>query len=186
MKKWILGLFALVVLTAPVHAGSIGPMLAHWDSSSSGEDQGAGVRLTLDLGPDWNLELRTSWLDSFFIIGDGLLFRIEAFPIDMGLSYGFDTPGKIRPYVGAGITYLDIKPNVVDTDIRNQIDVRIPEEVGIHFMAGLDYPIMNDKLTLFGEAIYRSIKATANSADIRDFDTDMTGLGANFGLALSF
>ena len=186
MRKWILGLFALTVLAAPLHAGSIGPMVAHWDSKDAGEDQGAGVRVTVDLGPDWNLELRTSWLDSFFQIGDGILFRIEAFPIDMGLSYNFDTGVKIVPYVGAGITYLDINPNVVDTDIRNEIEVRMPEEVGINFLAGFDYPITDGKLTLFAEVMYRNIKTKANSTDIRDFNTDMAGVGANFGLALTF
>jgi hypothetical protein len=45
---------------------------------------------------------------------------------------------------------------------------------------------MGDRLSVFGEAIYRSVKAKANSTDIRDFDTDMTGIGANFGLALNF
>ena len=186
MKKWILALIALIVLAAPLHASGIGPMLAHWDSSDAEDDQGAGVRVTLDLGPNWNLELRTSWLDSFFQIGDGILFRIEAFPIDMGLSYGFDTQGKLQPYVGAGLTYLDIDPNVVDAAIARRIEVNIPEEVGINFIAGADYPIMDGKLSLFGEAIYRSIKTKANSTDIRDFDTDMTGLGANFGLVLNF
>ena len=186
MKKWILGLFALIVLAAPLHAGGIGPMVAHWDSKDAVDDQGAGVRVTVDLGPVWNLEVRASWLDSFFQVGDGILFRIEAFPIDMGLSYGFDTPGKVEPYVGAGITYLDINPVTVSSEIGRRIEVRIPEEVGIHFMAGLDYPIMNNKLSLFAEATYRSIKAKANSTDIRDFETDMTGLGANFGVVLNF
>ena len=143
MKKWILGLFALIVLAGPLHAGGIGPMLAHWDTSDAEDDQGAGVRVTIDLGPDWNMELRTSWLDSFFRIGDGILFRFEAFPIDMGLSYGFDTGGKAAPYVGAGITYLDINANTIDSDIGNQIEVSIPEEVGIHFIAGVDYPILS-------------------------------------------
>ncbi len=186
MKKWIPGLFLLIVLAGPLHAGGIGPMVAHWNTSDAEDDQGAGVRVTVDLGPDWNLELRTSWLDSFFQIGDGILFRIEAFPIDVGLSYGFDVAGKIEPYVGVGFTYLDIDANVVDTEIRRRVEVLVPEEFGIYFMAGLDYPIMNDRLSLFGEAVYRSIKAQANSTDIQDFDTDMTGLGANFGLVLNF
>ena len=186
MKKWILALFALTVLAAPLHAGGIGPMLAHWDSRDALDDQGAGVRVTVDLGPNWNLELRASWLDSFFQIGDGILFRIEAFPIDMGLSYGFDTAGSIEPYVGTGITYLDINPNVVETDIRRRIEVHMPEEVGIFFLAGLDYPVMNDRLSIFVEGIYRSIKTNANGTDIRDFDTDLTGVGANFGLVLNF
>ena len=186
MKKWILALFALIVLAGPLNASGIGPMLAHWDSSDAGEDQGAGVRFTLDLGPNWNLELRTSWLDSFFQIGDGVLFRMEAFPIDMGLSYGFDTGGKLQPYVGAGLTYLDIDPNVVDTAVDRRITLNTPEEIGINFMAGADYPIMSGKLSLFGEAIYRSIKTRTNITDLQDFDTDMTGLGANFGLVLNF
>lgn len=186
MKKWILGLFALIVLAGPLHAGSIGPMLATWDTSDAGDDQGAGVRVTLDLGPDWNLELRTSWLDSFFQIGDGLLFRIEAFPIDMGLSYGFETASKIDPYVGVGFTYLDVDANTIDSVMNRRIEVLIPEEFGIFFMAGLDFPIMNDKLSLFGEAIYRSVKTKANSTDIQDFNSDLTGIGANFGLVLNF
>lgn len=186
MKKWILALFALIVLAGPLNASGIGPMLAHWDTSDANDDQGAGVRLTLDLGPNWNLELRTSWLDSFFQFGDGILFRIEAFPIDMGLSYGFDTSGRLKPYVGAGLTYLDIDPNAVSSLPSRRYEVNIPEEVGINFIAGADYPIMNGKLSLFGEAIYRSIKAKANSTDIQDFDTDMTGLGANFGIVLNF
>ena len=186
MKKWILGLVALIAVAAPIHAGSIGPMVASWDTDTAQDDQGAGVRITVDLGPDWNLELRTSWLDSFFQVGDGVLFRIEAFPIDMGLSYGFDTPSKIEPYVGAGITYLDISPRTVSSAIGRRIEVRIPEEIGIHFVAGLDYPIRNDKLSLFAEAIYRNIKANANSTELRDFDVNMTGLGANFGVALTF
>ena len=186
MKKWILGLFALIVLAGPLHAGGIGPMFAYWDSTDAADDEGAGLRVTVDLGPDWNLELRASWLDSFHQIGDGILFRIEAAPIDMGVSYCFNTEGKVEPYVGVGMTYLDINPNTVDTEIRRRIEVRIPEEVGFYLMAGLDFRIMNDRLSIFGEAIYRSIKAKANSTDIQDFNTDMTGIGANFGLVLNF
>ena len=186
MKKWILGLFALVVVAGPVYAGGIGPMVAHWSTEDAGDDEGAGVRLTADLGPDWNLELRMSWFDSLFQIGDGLLFRIEAVPIDVGLSYGFETAGRWEPYVGAGFTYVDVNPDVDSTAINRRIEVRTPEEFGIFFLAGLDVPIRNDKLSLFAEAIYRSVKTTANSTDIRDFNTDLTGLGANFGLVLNF
>lgn len=186
MKKWILGLFVLVVLAGPLHAGGIGPMLAHWDTQDADDDQGAGVRVTVDLGADWNLEMRASWLDSFYQIGDGILFRLEAFPIDLGLSYGFDTASGVEPYLGAGITYLDINAETVPADIGRRIEVNTPEEVGIYFMAGLDYPVMNDRLSLFAEAIYRGIKARANSTEIRDFDTDMAGLGANFGLVMNF
>ena len=186
MKKWILALFALTVLTGPLHAGGIGPMLGHWDTQDAVDDQGAGVRVTLDLGPSWNLEMRATWLDSFFVVGDGVLFRVEAFPIDLGLSYGFETAGRFRPYVGAGITYLDINPRIIDTNLANQIEVRMPEEVGINFMAGADYPIMNDKLSVFLEATYRAIETKASSAALRDFNVDMTGVGAAFGLVLNF
>ncbi len=186
MKKWIFGLFALVVLAGPVYAGGIGPMVAHWDTEDAEDDQGGGVRMTVDMGPDWNLELRVSWLDSLYQIGDGILFRIEALPIDVGLSYGFETGSRVEPYLGAGFTYLDVDPNVVSTVINRRIEVLTPEEFGVFFVAGLDVPIRNDKLSLFAEAIYRSIKTTANSTDIRDFNTDLTGLGANFGLVLNF
>ena len=86
----------------------------------------------------------------------------------------------------SGITYLDVNPNTVDTEIGNEIEVRIPEEVGINVLAGVDYPIMNDKLSVFVEANYRNIKTKANSTDIRDFNVDMTGVGAAFGLVLNF
>lgn len=186
MKKWILGLFALVVVAGPVSAGGIGPMMAHWDTKDAEDDQGGGVRLTADLGPNWNLELRVSWLDSFFQLGDGILFRMEAFPIDVGLSYGFDTARRVEPYVGAGFSYVDVDPNAVASVPSRRVEVRTPEEIGIFFMAGLDVPIRNDRLSLFAEAIYRSVKTTTNSTDIRDFNTDLTGLGANFGLVLNF
>ena len=186
MKKWILGLFVLVVLTGPLYAGGIGPMGAYWDTRDAGDDQGFGVRVTVDVGPRWNLELRTAWFDEFSQVGDGLLFEVEAFPIDMGLSYGFETSGKVEPYLGVGVTYLDINPKVVGSDIGRRIEVEIPEEAGIYYMAGLDVPVMNDKLSLFVEAIYRNIKAKANSTDIRDFDVDMTGFGVNFGVVLNF
>ena len=104
----------------------------------------------------------------------------------MGVSYGFETAGKLEPYVGTGLTYLDINPNAVSSTIGRRIEVRHPEEVGIFFMAGANYPIGPGKLSLFAEAIYRNVKANANSVDIRDFDTNMTGLGANFGLVLNF
>ncbi len=186
MKKWILGLFALVVLAGPLHAGGIGPMFAYWDTRDADQDQGAGVRLTIDLGPKWNLELRSSWLSNFSQVGDGIPFRIEAFPIDMGLSYGFDTAGKVEPYVGVGLTYLNVNVSAESTEIERRVRVLIPDEAGINLIAGLDYPITNDKLSLFAEAIYRSIKARANSAEIRDFNVDMSGVGVNFGLVLNF
>lgn len=186
MKKWILGLFALVVLAGPLYAGGIGPMGAYWDTTDAGDDQGLGVRVTVDLGPRWNLELRSAWLDEFYQVDDGILFQVKAFPIDMGISYGFETSSKIEPYLGVGVTYVDIDPTVVGDDIGRRIEVEIPEEAGIYYMAGLDVPIMNDKLSLFFEAVYRNVKAKANSTDIRDFDVDMTGAGANFGLVLNF
>lgn len=186
MRKLALWLFALAVLATPIHAGGIGPMLAHWDTRDAGEDQGGGVRLTVDLGPDWNLELRLAWFDAFFQVNpDAILFKHEAFPIDAGLSYGFDAGDRVHPYVGMGVSYVDMNTRAIDVDINRRIEVRIPDEVGIFFLAGLDVPV-NSRITLFVEAIQRNIKTTANSTDVTDFNVDMSGIGANAGLMISF
>lgn len=184
MKKCIVWLFALVALTTPLHAGGIGPMLAYWDTSDAGDDTGAGARLTVDLGPTWNFELRAAWFDGLSMLGGGAVYNVEAFPIDIGLSHGFTT-GAAQPYIGFGVSYVDIRARPADPDLRRRAEVEVPEEVGWFVLAGLDYPI-SGTIALFGEAYYREIKAKANSTDLPDFNIDLSGSGANVGLILRF
>lgn len=184
MKKCILWLFAVVVLTTPLHAGGFGPMLAYWDTSDAGDDTRAGVRLTVDLGPTWNFEVRASWFDGLSMVGGGAVYNVEAFPIDVGLSYGFTT-GAAMPYVGFGVSYVDIRARPADPDLRLRAEVEVPEEVGWFVLGGADYPI-SGTIAFFGEAYYREIQAKANSTDLPDFNIDLSGPGVNLGLILRF
>jgi outer membrane protein W len=185
MKKCILWLFAFVALTAPLHAGGIGPMLAYWDTNDAGDDTRAGVRLTVDLGPTWNFELRAAWFDGLSMIGgSGVVYNVEAFPVDIGLSHGFTT-GAAQPYVGFGVSYVDIRARPAAPDPLRRTEVEVPEEVGWFGLAGLDYPI-SGTIAFFGEVYYREIEAKADSTDLPDFNIELSGPGANVGLILRF
>ena len=186
MKKCALWLFALALVTTPIHAGGVGPMLAYWDTSDAGDDTRGGARLTVDVGPVWNLELRGAWLDGLAMIGGGgVVYNVETFPIDMGLSYGFSTAGPVEPYLGLGVSYVDIRAIPADEDIRRRSEVSVPSELGWFILGGLDYPV-SGSIALFGEVYYREIEARANSTDLLDFDIDLSGVGLNLGLILRF
>lgn len=184
MKKALIVLSVLAALAAPAWAGGIGPMVAYWDTSEAGDDNGLGFKVGFDLGSNIDFDLRVSFFDSFANVQQGRLFALEATPIDVGFSYGFNPSGAVNPYLGGGLSYVLFKAEVV-----NRADqTRVSDEPGWYAVGGLEAPI-GGHFRIFGEVLYRQVKAQVEGDDIQTFvkaDIDFAGPGANAGILFSW
>jgi len=181
----ILGLAALVVLAAtPVMAGGIAVMYSTWDTDTADDDQGAGVKIEIDMNPNLDLEFRASFFDSFAQVDRFELYEIEATPIDMGFAWHFIPDGRVNPYLGAGGTFLLISPNPAVGEEETSRP-HSQEEFGWYGEAGIEF-VVADQFSIFVEALYRDASGEVRGRDLGtapqfDFEVDFGGVAANFG-----
>lgn len=184
MKKALIVMSVLAALAAPSWAGGVGPMVAYWDTADAGDDNGLGFKLGFDLGPSLDFDVRVAFLDGFANVQQGRLFALEATPIDIGISYGFNPSGPVSPYLGGGLSYV-----VFDAEVVGRAEgTRVSDEAGWYAVGGLEVPI-GGSFRLFGEVLYRQVKAQIEGDDIRTFvkaDVDFAGPGANAGILFSW
>lgn len=190
MKKLVclLGLFALA--TAPLSAGSLGVGYASWDTDTADDDQGAMVRVEVDLGSKLDLEVRASFFDSFRQVSGSRLFEIEATPIDLGVNYDFSPGSRVSFYLAGGATMLLISPNDQDTVFEPPSRPRSQEELGWYGGVGVDLRIARSWI-LFAEALYRDASGEVRGRDLTsepvvDFEVDFGGVSGTVGLAFTW
>lgn len=174
----------LTLLTVPAWAGGLGVGVSSWDTSDASDDLGLGVKIELDLGQWFDLELRGAWLDSLDFSAQGRNFKLEATPIDVGLGYDFRVGEKIEPYVGAGFSFV-----LLNGKQSGPGAVRVDDESGYYAVVGLEGGV-HQRLSLFGEVLYREVSATFASdgltRDFADFGVDLGGVAANVGVKLGW
>lgn len=186
MKKLvvILGLVLLAGLTAvPSWAGGgIGVSASTWDTDNADDDTGPGIKVEFDTGDRVDFEVRFSGFDELAQVGNNALFRIEAFPVDVGLAYTFGS-GKVEPYIGAGGTYVFLSADFDGGTAPVAGTPEMDEEYGFYAVVGVEAPI-GDQWAFYAEALYRSIKGKVESNDFgfTDFTTDLTGGAGTIGL----
>ena len=189
MRKFAVtvGLFSL--LAAPALAGGIGVMVSSWDTDTADDDQGAGVKVEVDMNPNLDVEVRASFFDSFSQVDRGELYEIEATPVDLGLAWDFAPDRRANPYIGAGGTFLLLKPNAA---LGEEVTSRphSQEEFGWYGEIGVEY-VAAPSFSVFVEAIYRDVSGEVRgrglgTAPVVDFEVDFGGVSANLGLMFNW
>lgn len=185
MRKVLTMASLLALLALPAWAGGLGVMYTAWDTSDAGDDQGVGLKLELDLGSALDLEIRATWLNNMEFSAQGRAFKLEATPVDVGLSYEFQTDGKVRPFLGAGPSFVFLNGKVDDNS-----GLRIDDEMGFYAVAGLEAPFGKTGVG-FIEVLYRDISSEFTSdgllnRDFNDFGADLSGAGFNVGLMIGW
>ena len=185
MRKALTMASLLALLAFPAWAGGIGIMYSAWDTDDVDNDHGVGLKLKLDLGSALDLEVRGAWLDSLEFTTQGDVFKLEATPIDVGLAYGFRSDRKVRPFVGAGPSFV-----LLNGKVHSDSAIRVDDEMGFYAVAGFDFSI-GKRGACFAEVLYRDVSAEFTSdgllnRDFDDFGASVAGVGLNLGLMLSW
>lgn len=88
----------------------------------------------------------------------GTLGKVTYGPVILTATYAFGAPGSVRPYLGAGLTYL----RVFSTSDADLSGLQVDSAWGTALQAGLDIPI-DSKWSVFLDARKVFVKTTATS-----------------------
>lgn len=188
MKRlWLLAC-VLALVAVPSWASGVGAGVGYWDTTDAEDDNGFALKLVFDVGKKWNIDVRASFFDSHGLTVGPRLISIEATPVDLGISYDFQTSGKVTPYVGGGLNYTLYKSGVDNLLTGLTETSRIKDEPGWYVLAGIEVPIHN-RIAFYVEGIFRQNKPTVQGDGLASFGqlpVDFAGVGATLGLAYTW
>lgn len=190
MRKYFSLLALLALAAAPLSAGGIGVGYSTWDTDTADDDQGASVKVEVDLGPSLDFEARASFFDSFRQVSGATGFEIEATPIDVGVNYDFSPGATVNPYLAGGATLLLLSPNNQDTVTTAPSRPRSQEEFGWYGGVGLDFRV-GSSFSIYVEALYRDVSGEVRGRDLTsaprtDFEVDFGGASGTLGLMFTW
>ncbi|MEE8369037.1 MAG: OmpW family outer membrane protein [Thermoanaerobaculia bacterium] len=177
MKRylWILAVVVLAA-TGAAWASSVSVTVSQWATDHAGDDSGLGFKLGLSATPNVDIEVRVAFFDMLLAEGPEV-FEVEAFPVELGLSYNFRVSDKANPYVGGGVGYYEL-------DAKGP---ELPGEFGWYLVGGIDVPISKNWL-VFAEGLYRQVEAQAESDDLgRSLikqELNLSGAAFNLGIGI--
>lgn len=185
MKKLALVLGLALLTAAPSWASGIGVGMAHWDTEDAGSDEGISVRIGFDMTEAVAIELRASFFDGFGQIANNSLTRLEATPVDLGLSYRFNRDADMQPYLGGGMSFVFANALFDGGQVPLAGGPEVNDEVGFYLVAGLDVAV-TELFGVYGEALLRQAKlnVTGNGLGFQDFQSDFAGPAASIGVLL--
>jgi hypothetical protein len=180
MRKSVLVLVGCLVLSAaPTWAGGAFSLFGTYgevtpvDRSFGVGARGSvgGDRLVVDLTATWFPSRTGTVVDKDgFVIQD----ELQIIPFDLGLRYVFAPGSDLRPYIGAGVSYVLINLSEGTAD----------DETGYYALAGLIFQT-GASSGFFGEVLYRNAEATV-SYDGVDYDRNFGGIAGSLGIFWTF
>ena len=178
MRKVLL-ILGICLLTTPVWAGGSYSLFGSYAQlTDDANEPGIGMRISFG-GEHWVGDLTWTWYpmsDDVNTIG-GFVDDLQVIPTDLGARYLFNTTGKVKPYVGAGITYFWANLN----------DASISKELGAYGLFGISFG--QKRTNFFVEAIYRygtaDVTYRSGGNDVSG-NMDLGGFGANAGIVWTF
>jgi hypothetical protein len=185
MKKLAIVLGLSLLMAVPSWAAGIGVGIAHWDTKDADEDQGFGIKVGFDLGESVEVDFRAAIFDGFAQVANNALFRLEATPVDLGISYHFKRGAKVEPYLGAGGSFVFANALFDGGQVPIAGGPEVDDEFGFYLVGGVDVGV-SDTFGVFGEVLYRQAKLniTGNNFGFTDFESDFAGVGATGGVML--
>lgn len=180
MRKSVLVVVGCLVLSvAPAWAGGAFHLFGTYGEVTD-VDRLFGVGVRGSLGSDqFVVDLTATWYpehggtvvhENGFEIHDDM----QMIPYDLGLRWVFSPTSELRPYIGAGATYVTINLGSGDVD----------DEAGYYLLAGFIVQFEGSG-GLFAEAMYRGVEATFVYDGI-DYDEDVGGLAGTVGIFWTF
>jgi len=183
MIKRLSTLAILTVLAAPAWAGGLGIGASFWSTDEADDGSGVGGRLAVDLGENLDFDVHVSFLEELFIDPPTTPpFDLEMTPIDVGLSWGFDTRSRVTPRVGGGLTYVMIEV------LGSNVDTEVDDEFGFYALLGVDFSI-GPRGAIYLEGLYRTTEAELRDFGLTEFDRQTftaTGAAANIGVMFTW
>ncbi len=207
MRKTLLFVVTVVALlaasTSPAAAVDFGIFGSYWDSDDLGGAFGLGGRIWVDINDDLDFEVSAQWLEEFeddsslleptpLAAFASVKTKMEAIPVDLGLTYSFGDAGQ-GFFIGGGGTwaFLDgeiefpggpvAAPLSDDTLVLDDID----DEFG--WYAKLGYQARGG---VFVDLLYRDLSATvagltaetlAGTGIPPEIDIDLSGFQVSLG-----
>lgn len=175
-------------MAMPSWASGIGAGVSYWDTSDAEDDSGIGIKAILDVGDKWNIDFRASFFNGHGLVSGPREISIEATPLDLGISYDFQTGSKVTPYVGGGINYTLYKSSVFNVLVNQPETSRVKDEPGWYAVFGIDVPF-NKRMAFYLEGMYRQNKPSVQGDGIAAFSAipvDFAGVAATLGLVYTW
>ena len=180
MRRVFLVMAACCVLASPAFAGGGVDLYGVYGEVVDGDyELGLGARFSLG-GTHWMFDIGATAfqeLEGVSIIDqnpneqDSVRYRAY----DLGLRYIFYEGHKLRPYVGAGLSYAQVSAIYLQMDsglgLYGMVGIRYGKTPGINFMA---------------ELIYRWAEVQARYSLVEERDVTVGGLGLQVGISFVF
>ncbi len=185
MKRFWLLVCVLVLVAAPSGASEIGVGVGYWDTEAAEDDNGFGLKVSLDAGANWNFDLRATFFDGHGNVFGVRQIDIEATPVDLGVSYDFNPEGPANVYAGGGFNYTLYKSTSFNLVRQAPEQSRIKDEPGWYAVVGVE-TTMQSGIGFYAEALYRQNKATVQGDGLVEFDAikiDFAGPAATVGIS---
>ena len=180
MRRVVLMIAACCLLAGPALAEGEVDFFGNYGEVVSGEDSGGvGARLSLG-GTNWMFDFTATWIQEVHdiqIVDDPTVDddSFQIFPFDLGVRYIFGNGNKVRPYFGAGVSYVTADANRLRVDdgfgLYGLVGLRVGKQPGINFMA---------------EVLYRWSEVNVKYGSGMDQDVTVGGLGFQAGVAFVF
>lgn len=168
--KYLIASIPALLLSATLSYGYTGWGIygSYWDTDEADSAGGAGVKVSIEMVPGVQMELRGTYFEDLDADGAGL----EVLPLEAGLALVLPTANQVDFLAGGGLGYY-----LMDGDGSPD------NEVGFYLTAGLEWNLQ-PMASLFTEAMYRVV--SANDAGYDGQDADLDGLGVNAGLLIKW
>jgi len=137
---------------------------AYWDASEAGSTGGAGLRISVEMVPGVNLELRGTAFGRVSV-GDE---RFRVTPYDGGLSLLVPVSERANFVAGGGLTYADVSGAGADS------------ETGFYGSLGMDMSL-RPQARLFADLIYRFLEVDTSTRTV-----DLDGIGVQAGVLITW
>jgi hypothetical protein len=182
MRRVFLVMVACCFLASPLFAagGAVDLYVAYGEVVDSEYDLGLGIRVSLG-GTHWMVDAAATGYKTIQHINidgqnpeqdDNIKYRA----FDLGLRYLFYDGGhKIRPYLGAGVTYASASAS----------SLSLNGGLGMYGMAGLRWG-RTPGIQFMAELMYRYTEISARANLIDEFDMKIGGFGLQVGMSFVF
>ena len=180
MRRVFLMMAACCVLASPALAGGgVDLYLGYGEVVDGNYELGIGTRLSIG-GTHWMLDVGVTGFQtvegaSIFDENEADNIEVKYRAFDLGLRYLFYDGHKVRPYLGAGLSYAQV----------SAVNMRIDSGLGLYGMAGLRVGKPRG-INFMAELIYRwaEVQGRYNLTDERDITVG--GLGIQVGLSFVY
>jgi hypothetical protein len=174
MRKALLVLIGCLVLcAAPAWAGGEFSLFGTYgEVTEANRSFGFGARVSVG-GESVMVDLAGTWFPARSA-GD-FDEDLQVIPFDLGLRLLFAPGSDVRPYVGAGATYMAI----------NLSDREVDDPTGYYLLAGFSFKA-GKTTAVFCELIYREADATVDEGSPSEFEATVGGVAGSIGFYWKF